>query len=143
MDWLDSFNALRRRSGLSLDEISPRSGISKSTLGKITAGITKNPSVETMKTLVHAIGYTLDDLDPKSGPILPMVSPAEAKRVKKYRGLDARGKETINILLDREIARLSEIESLRSSGDAGIVYLPHDDQKASAGFGFELTTNEE
>ena len=65
MTWLEAFNDLRLKSGMSLDELSERSGVPKGTLSKITAGITKNPSIETMKTLVHAMGYTLDDLDKK------------------------------------------------------------------------------
>nr|DAO17210.1 MAG TPA: Helix-turn-helix XRE-family like protein [Caudoviricetes sp.] len=63
MSWLDAFNRLRKESGMSLDEISFKSGVPKGTLSKITSGITKNPSIETMRTLVHCMGYTLDDLD--------------------------------------------------------------------------------
>lgn len=65
MTWLEAFNDLRLKSGMNLDELSERSGVPKGTLSKITAGITKNPSIETMKNLVHAMGYTLDDLDKK------------------------------------------------------------------------------
>lgn len=65
MDWLEAFNTIRKESGMSLDELSEASGVPKSTLSKITSGITKSPSIETMRTLVHAMGRTLDDLDPK------------------------------------------------------------------------------
>lgn len=65
MTWLEAFNDIRLKSGMSLDEISAKSGVPKGTLSKISAGITKNPSIETMKTLVHTMGYTLDDLDKK------------------------------------------------------------------------------
>lgn len=61
--WLDTFNKMRHESGLSLDELSEKSGIPKGTLAKITSGITKAPSLETMRSLVYAMGYTLDDLD--------------------------------------------------------------------------------
>ena len=49
MDWLNAFNDLRKKSNMSLDEISIKSGVPKGTLSKITSGITKNPSIETMK----------------------------------------------------------------------------------------------
>lgn len=65
MDWLDAFNRLREESGLSLDELCEKSGVPKGTLSKISAGITKKPSIDTMMALVHAMGYTLDDLDEK------------------------------------------------------------------------------
>lgn len=67
--WLDRFNNLRRNSGMSLDELSERSGVPKGTLAKITSGITKSPALETMRSLVYAMGYTLNDLEePKNTP---------------------------------------------------------------------------
>ena len=67
--WLDRFNNLRRTSGMSLDELSERSGVPKGTLAKITSGITKSPALETMRSLVYAMGYTLNDLEePKNTP---------------------------------------------------------------------------
>ncbi|MEY8361629.1 helix-turn-helix domain-containing protein [Flavonifractor plautii] len=69
--WLDVFNEMRKSSGMSLDELSEKSGVPKGTLAKITSGITKTPSLETMKSLVYAMGYTLDDLDKKENPPAP------------------------------------------------------------------------
>lgn len=60
--WIDTFNDMRRRSGLSLDELSEKSGVPKGTLAKITSGVTKAPALETIRSLVYAMGYTLDDL---------------------------------------------------------------------------------
>lgn len=68
--WLDVFNEMRKSSGMSLDELSEKSGVPKGTLAKITSGITKTPSLETMRSLVYAMGYTLDDLDKKKIPLL-------------------------------------------------------------------------
>ena len=68
--WLDTFNKLRKESGMSLDELSEKSGVPRGTLSKITSGITKAPSLETMRQLVYAMGYTLSVLDEKeSSPI--------------------------------------------------------------------------
>ena len=61
--WLKNFNQMRQESGMSLDDLSEKSGVPKGTLAKITSGITKAPSLETMRSLVYAMGYTLDDLD--------------------------------------------------------------------------------
>lgn len=60
---LERISAMRKASGLTLDELSARSGVPVSTLKKISAGITKKPSIETIKSIVHAMGFTLDDLD--------------------------------------------------------------------------------
>ncbi len=64
--WLDVFNKMRMESGMSLDEISQKSGVPRGTLAKISSGITKSPALETMRSLVHAMGYTLDDLEEKA-----------------------------------------------------------------------------
>ena len=61
--WLDTFNEMRKKSEMSLDDISAKSGVPKGTLAKITSGVTKAPPLETMRRLVYSMGYTLDDLD--------------------------------------------------------------------------------
>lgn len=66
--WFDVFNEMRRKSGMSLDELSEKSGVPKGTLAKITSGITKAPALETMRSLVYAMGYTLNDLEDEKSP---------------------------------------------------------------------------
>lgn len=79
--WLDAFNRMRKESGMSLDELSEKSGVPKGTLSKITSGITKSPSLETMRTLVYAMGYTLSDLDEKENAHAPSEDDTEALSV--------------------------------------------------------------
>lgn len=97
--WLDTFNEMRKKSGMSLDEISEKSGVPKGTLAKITSGITKAPALETMKSLVYAMGYTLKDLDDgleeSDG-----FSTEEKAHIKKYRLLDLEWQEAVDSVLD-------------------------------------------
>lgn len=79
--WLEAFNRLRKESGMSLDELSEKSGVPKGTLSKITSGITKSPSLETMRMLVYAMGYTLSDLDEKENAPAPSADDTEALSV--------------------------------------------------------------
>lgn len=142
--WLDNFNRLRERSGLSLDELSECSGIPKSTLSKISAGITKSPSIETIKSLVYSMGYTLADLD-DSSPIADF-SIEEFDHIKKYRALDEHGKEIVNLVVDRELQRTQVIASLKkqlSEMEAAAEYmsvipLRVSTQKVAAGNGVYL-----
>lgn len=60
---LEKINAMRKSIGMSIDELSEKSGIPKGTLSKITAGITKDPGIETVKAIVYAMGFSLNDLD--------------------------------------------------------------------------------
>ena len=42
--WLDSFNEMRKKSGMSLDELSEKSGVPKGTLSKTSSVVsTKQP----------------------------------------------------------------------------------------------------
>ena len=63
MDWFDRLKALKTLSGLTTKEIADKSGVPEPTLEKIFAGVTKNPSVSAIQKVVHALGYSLDDLD--------------------------------------------------------------------------------
>ena len=78
MDWFESLKRMKKESGLTAPEIAERSGIPLPTLEKIFAGTTKSPKLNTLQTLVHFFGYTLDDLvsDPAEKEKSP--PPAEA-----------------------------------------------------------------
>lgn len=102
--WRDVFNEMRKKSGMSIDEISAKSGVPKGTLSKITAGITKSPPLETMRKLVYSMGYTLDDLD-TGLKVSDNFSKDEKTHIKKYRLLDAHGKEVVDSVLDLEHKR--------------------------------------
>lgn len=53
----------RKQAKLTIDELVLKSGVAKGTLNKIIGGITKDPGLETVKAIAHALNCTLDDLD--------------------------------------------------------------------------------
>lgn len=61
--WLDTLNAMKKRSGKTGEQISAESGIPKGTLNKIFAGQTADPKYSTLLSLVHCLGYTVDDME--------------------------------------------------------------------------------
>lgn len=61
--WLENLNKMKKISKKTLDQISIESNIAKGTLNKLFAGQTKDPQLSTIKAVVHALGYTLDDLN--------------------------------------------------------------------------------
>ena len=131
--WLNAFNRLREKSGLSLDDLSARSGVPKSTLSKITSGITKSPSIETIKSLVYAMGYTLADLDEDS---VQEFSKEEIDHIKKYRVLDTHGKKMVDTALTLEYDRMTHVETRQENG--WITYINLYDLAVSAGTGEPL-----
>lgn len=61
--WIDTLVALKKKSGKTLKQISAESGVPLGTLNKLFAGQTKDPKLETIRAVVYALGFTLDDLD--------------------------------------------------------------------------------
>ena len=77
MDWLERLKRMKQQSGLTTKEIAQQSGLPEPTLEKLFAGQTKDPKLNTIRTLVHFLGYTLDELAP--GDIKKSPAPAEAE----------------------------------------------------------------
>ena len=60
--WLENLILLKKRSGMTIEQIATASGVPKGTLNKLFAGQTKDPQLSTVSAVVHCMGYTLDDL---------------------------------------------------------------------------------
>lgn len=58
---LEKITQIRKQKGISIDDLVVLSGVPKGTLSKISAGITKNPSLETMSAIAKALDCTIDD----------------------------------------------------------------------------------
>lgn len=61
MELKDQISLYRREAGLSIDELAKKAGVPVSTVKKISAGITRDPQVETLRAIAYALGKTLDD----------------------------------------------------------------------------------
>lgn len=134
--WLKKFNELRKSSGMNLDDISKKSGVPMGTLSKITSGITKSPSIETIKAIVYSMGYTLDDLDDKPKNAYSLL---EQEHIKKYRALDDHGKKVVNLVLEEESNRMEEMgKNPVDDEEDNLIYLNLSEQPASAGNGVYL-----
>ncbi len=130
--WLDTFNEMRKVSKMSLDELSEKSGVPKGTLTKISAGITKSPSLDTMKSLIYAMGFTLKDLDDGLA-YSDSFSLEEHEHIKKYRVLDVHGKRVVDSALNLEYDRMTHVVEQEQKG--AITYINCYDLAVSAGPG--------
>jgi transcriptional regulator with XRE-family HTH domain len=123
--WLDEINIMKKKSKKTTEQISEESGIPKGTLNKIFSGQTADPKYSTLLTLVHCLGFTIDDLEPKkeSIPTLANVfTQAEYEHIKKYRTLDEHGMEVVDTILDLEIKRMNQVQTFAACG--GLVEAP-------------------
>jgi transcriptional regulator with XRE-family HTH domain len=74
----------RKEAGMTIDELAQRSGVPKGTLTKIVGGVTKAPTLETVKAIADALGKRLADFDdPPKTENAPASEDAEALRVEE------------------------------------------------------------
>lgn len=70
--WIDTLISLKKKSGKTIKQIADESGVPIGTLNKLFAGQTKDPKLDTIRAVVYALGFTLDDLEEKEdAPMLP------------------------------------------------------------------------
>lgn len=119
MNWFENLKRLKFESGMSTHEIAEKSGLPEPTLEKIFSGATKSPGIHTVHTIVHTLGYTLDDLDDdictKKSPSTTEVAPRdghftleESDRLLAALGLIKEGQQ----LSDDDLAFLTHIVGL-------------------------------
>lgn len=138
----DRINLIRKEKNMSIDDLCERSSIPKGTLSKITAGITSNPTLETVRAIAKALECKLDDLDDHPDYYDGFV-PIERTIINKYRTLDQYGQDTVSAVLECEARRCAaELEKQQEQAHSPIeprivkvLYLPHPIQRASAGYG--------
>ncbi len=58
----ENIKRLRLKSGMSQDALSKKANLAFYTLSKIEAGSTPNPTIDTVKKIVDALGVSLDEL---------------------------------------------------------------------------------
>lgn len=65
--WLSSLRTMKANSGKTTRQIAELSGVPEPTLEKLFSGATREPKLETVRAVVQALGYTLNDLEPAPG----------------------------------------------------------------------------
>lgn len=147
MELSEIVSVYRKQLGMSIEDLAEKSGIPISTIKKISAGITKDPQLETVRAIAYALGCTLDDFD--SSPIAQKLTPDEYAHIRSYRVLDDHGKEVVDATLAVESKRMRQLkeEAKRKSnivpfplpeGHPNIIDWPRADREASAGRGVYL-----
>lgn len=74
--WIDSLIMLKKKSGKTIKQISDESGVPLGTLNKLFAGQTRDPKLETVRSVVRALGFTLDDLEERENTPTPSTDDA-------------------------------------------------------------------
>ena len=104
---VDALDIMKQKSGKTLQQISDECGIPKGTLNKIFAGQTKDPQYGTLKNIVHALGFTVDDLEKFENPETKK-SPAPAEAETEEVSLEETDKLLVTLGLIKEGEQLSD-----------------------------------
>lgn len=104
---LEKINELKKQKGLTNLQLSQMTGITISTIDKITSGNNTNPKLRTIEALCEAVGCSLNDLVDTYDPLSSdnQITSDELFHIKKYRTLDEYGKEAVDNILDVEHRR--------------------------------------
>lgn len=103
-------NKLKKEKGLTNAQLSKLSGVTLSTLDKITSGANTNPKLDTLQAICRALGCRLDDFDdtPPQAKKAPLYSSEAMDIARRYSGLDIYGKDTIRAVMETEENRIKE-----------------------------------
>ena len=104
---VDALDIMKQKSGKTLQQISDECGIPKGTLNKIFAGQTKDPQYGTLKNIVHALGFTVDDLEKFENPETKK-SPAPAESETEEVSLEETDRLLVALGLIKEGEQLSD-----------------------------------
>ena len=108
MSWLERLREIKGQTDLSTREIAEKSGLPEPTLEKLFSGQTKNPGINSVQQLVHALGYTLDDIDDKSAKKSPADLSEESRKIaRSYDKMPPHGKGAVRAILNYEEKELS------------------------------------
>lgn len=146
MSFAQRTKAMKARRGITTEELSRASGVPQSTLNKILTGVIEEPKLSVARAIADALGCPLGMLLDGVRDFNDTVSEEEAELVRKFRRLDASGRELLGMVADRELER-GENASLSVPEVAGVeetkmLTLPLYLLSASAGRGSFLDDNE-
>lgn len=96
-------NERKRALNLTNQKIAEQTGITLSTLDKITSGVNTNPKLDTMKALARVLNCSIDDFTDEHSQSLDS---DELNLIDRYRALDDYGKAFIRLVIDHEIRRI-------------------------------------
>lgn len=107
-------NVLKKEKGLTNAQIAKMSGVTLSTLDKITSGVNTNPKLDTLQAICRVLGCTLDDFSDQPNKKIPPLSDEAMKLAEDFNSrMDDRGRETVRAVADFEIAR-NEIQAAKA-----------------------------
>ena len=90
-------NIKKKELGLNNAQIAAMSGVTLSTIDKLTSGANQNPKLDTLFAIADVLGLTLDDFNDRKN--------YKDEMYRKFDALDAHGRLLVKTVLDLEYER--------------------------------------
>lgn len=89
---VEEMNKIRKLQGLSIDELSKKAGLPKSTVEKVLFGVVKHPRIDTMQAIERALNIADDSPQTPQQPVSPLTpsdeyTDEEKRVIEAYRTL--------------------------------------------------------
>lgn len=131
----DRIKEARQNNHLTQEQLAVKLGIAKSTLAGYETG-SREPSVEIMGKIMLALNIDANYLWQDETDFPMQVSYIEMEHVKKYRTLDEHGKDMVDMVLEKEAERMSQLQKATAKPirfpDHLVVNAAHDDESSTA-----------
>ena len=101
---LEVINERKKQLHLTNEDLARLSGVPKTTIAKLTAGVTADPKLGTLKALARVLGCSLSDFDDEAAPPT-LQQAAEQHFSSRFRKLDSHGRKLVEAVMDLELSR--------------------------------------
>ena len=112
MDYIERIKKIKSEKKITNDKLSELTGIPLGTLSKLLAGMNDSPKLSNVIAIAKALDCSIDYLvsgTPQNDGNYTL-NDEEIEFIKKYRELDACGRDIASFVVDREFARINEVK---------------------------------
>lgn len=112
--WLENLKELKKKTGMSVKQISEKANLPERTVSRIFAGETDHPRIDTLGQIVNAIGCTMQDIFADTNVVVASEKLVEIKEVAEVVEAERDIIAVENDMLKTKVAALStELELVK------------------------------
>ena len=122
MEYIERIKKIKNEKKITNDKLSELTGIPLGTLSKILAGMNDSPKLANIIAISEALGCSVDYIvnGTPQNDFNYTLSDEEIEFIKKFRALDACGRDIADYVVNREFTRMSELMAATKEPDVKV-----------------------